>query len=66
MVRPCRHQDKCFESFGSVSIGPAGEVGLYPYNEIALRRAFERLRMADQLSPRSLVDTGGARFSGYR
>jgi hypothetical protein len=54
--QPCRHQDKCFESFGSVSIGPAGQVGLYPYDEVALRRALERLRLTGQLSPRSLVD----------
>jgi hypothetical protein len=54
--QPCLHQDECFESFGSVSIGRAGQVGLYPYNETALRRAFERLRLAGELSPRSLVD----------
>ena len=29
---PCQHRDECFSAFGSIDTGPAGQVGLYPYN----------------------------------
>jgi hypothetical protein len=54
--QPCRHRDECFEAFGSVDTGPSGQVGLYPHNEVSLRRAFRHLRDENRLSPRSLVN----------
>lgn len=54
--QPCRHRDECFDAFGSVDTGPGGQVGLYPHNVVSLRRAFQRLRSENRLSPRSLVN----------
>ena len=53
---PCQHRDECFGAFGKIDTGPAGQVGLYPYNLISLRRAFRHLRDGNRLSPRSLVN----------
>ena len=53
---PCQHRDECFGAFGSIDTGPAGQIGLYPYNLVSLRRAFHHLRDEDRLSPRSLVN----------
>jgi len=53
---PCQHRDECFGAFGKIDTGPAGQVGLYPYNPISLRRAFRHLRDGNRLSPRSLVN----------
>ena len=54
--QPCRHRDECFDAFGSVSTGPGGPVGLYPHNQVSLRRAARHLRDGNRLSPRSLVN----------
>ena len=53
---PCQHRDECFSAFGKIDTGPAGQVGLYPYNPISLRRAFRHLRDGNRLLPRSLVN----------
>ena len=53
---PCQHRDECFSAFGSIDTGPAGQIGLYPYNRVSLRRAFRHLRDENRLSPRSLVN----------
>ena len=54
--QPCRYRDECFGAFGSADTGPGGQVGLYPHNEVSLRRAFRHLRNENRLSPRSLVN----------
>lgn len=36
----CRVRDTCHAAFGTVDIQGLGDVGLYPYNATALRRAF--------------------------
>jgi hypothetical protein len=36
----CRVRDTCHAAFGTVGIEGLGDVGLYPYNAAALRRAF--------------------------
>ena len=36
----CRVRDTCHAAFGSVAIEGLGDVGLYPYNDAALHRAF--------------------------
>lgn len=36
----CRVRDTCHAAFGTVDIEGLGDVGLYPYNATALRRAF--------------------------
>ena len=50
----CRFRDKCHASFGSVAIDGLGDVGLYPYNHEALRRAVEHL--GDNPTPRDVLD----------
>lgn len=52
--QPCRFRDLCHASFGSVEIDGLGEVGLYPYNENALARAYANLG-ADP-TPRAVLD----------
>lgn len=36
--KPCRFADECRPGFGSADVSPIGHVGLYPFNESALRR----------------------------
>ena len=60
----CRSQDECFNGFGSVPIDVGGqieEVGLFPYNRVALRRAFgsldaERRRDSRRVTARATID----------
>lgn len=52
--RPCRVRDRCHASFGSVAIEGLGEVGLYPYNDLALSRAFTNLGVDP--TPRAVLD----------
>ena len=47
-------KDTCHASFGTVEIPGHGEVGLYPYNAIALRRAVERV--GEKATPREVLD----------
>lgn len=51
---PCRVRDECHQAFGAVDIEDLGQVGLYPYNDIALRRAV--LGRGDQPTPRAILD----------
>jgi hypothetical protein len=39
---PCRFRDRCHAGFGTVEVPGLGDVGLYPYNEVALRRALNQ------------------------
>jgi hypothetical protein len=52
--QPCRFRDRCHESFGTVAIEGLGDVGLYPYNDIALSRAIAKL--GDEPTPRAVLD----------
>jgi hypothetical protein len=39
---PCRFRDRCHAGFGTVEVPRLGQVGLYPYNEVALQRGLAR------------------------
>lgn len=52
--QPCQFVDTCHTSFGKVDIEGLGAVGLYPYSESALRRAFTHL--GDEATPRRVLD----------
>lgn len=52
--QPCRVRDRCHASFGTVAIEGLGDVGLYPYNDIALSRAFANLGV--EPTPRAVLD----------
>lgn len=52
--QPCRVRDTCHAAFGKVEIEGLGDVGLYPYNSSALRRAVARLGEAP--TPRDVLD----------
>ncbi|WP_139812357.1 hypothetical protein [Prescottella equi] len=52
--QPCRFRDRCHGAFGSVAIEGLGDVGLYPYNDIALDRAFANL--GSDPTPRTVLD----------
>ena len=52
--QPCQFLDTCHASFGKVEIGDLGPVGLYPYNEIALRRAVKHV--GADATPRLVLD----------
>jgi hypothetical protein len=52
---PCRVRDLCHRGFGTVEVPGLGAVGLYPYNDVALRRALEG-RGPDP-TPRAILDT---------
>lgn len=52
--RPCRFRGECHSNFGKVDIDGLGEVGLYPYNHSALRRALTRLGTSP--TPRQVLD----------
>jgi hypothetical protein len=51
---PCPFRDKCHASFGHVDIDGLGAVGLYPYNETALRRALTHI--GSDPTPRNVID----------
>lgn len=51
---PCRFRDDCHAAFGAVEIPEIGEVGLYPYNATALRRAMSHLGPSP--TPRDVLD----------
>jgi hypothetical protein len=52
---PCRFRDECHEGFGVVQVRGLGRVGLYPYNEVALRRALDG--QGPKPTPREVLDT---------
>ncbi|WP_035278499.1 ATP-binding protein [Actinokineospora spheciospongiae] len=52
---PCPIRQRCHEGFGTVEVPGLGEVGLYPYNEVALRRALQRPTIQHR-SPRADLD----------
>lgn len=52
---PCRFRDVCHDAFGAVPIEGLGDVGLYPYNHVALQRAIAHL--GDNPTPRDVLDT---------
>ncbi|MCP9274059.1 ATP-binding protein [Mycolicibacterium arenosum] len=51
---PCRHRDTCHTAFGAVTVEGLGQVGLYPYNEEALKRALKRVGRTP--TPRKVLD----------
>ncbi len=51
---PCPFRDTCHTSFGTVAIDGLGEVGLYPYDAVALRRAVEHV--GEDATPRAVLD----------
>jgi hypothetical protein len=53
--RECPNRDECWSSFGQVN-----QTGLYPYNRIALRRAFQK--KGDRFTARILVDEAVREF----
>ena len=52
---PCRFRDECHKGFGTVEIQGLGHVGLYPYNDVALRRALDG--QGENPTPREVLDT---------
>ena len=50
----CRFRDACHATFGTVSIAGLGDVGLYPYNDEALRRAVAHV--GESPTPREVLD----------
>ncbi|WP_020670650.1 ATP-binding protein [Amycolatopsis nigrescens] len=52
---PCPVRSKCHAGFGAVDVPGLGEVGLYPYNDVAMRRALQR-PTTDGVTPRSDLD----------
>lgn len=53
--QPCRFRDACHDAFGVVEIEGLGDVGLYPYNHVALRRAIAHFD--GNPTPRDVLDT---------
>ncbi|WHT23260.1 ATP-binding protein [Crossiella sp. CA-258035] len=54
---PCPMRSRCHAGFGAVEIDGLGQVGLYPYNEAALKRALERPTTPDKpRTPRSDIN----------
>lgn len=51
---PCRFRDECHQAFGTAEVPGLGRVGLYPYNEVALRRALDRRGL--EATPRDILD----------
>ena len=51
---PCQFLDRCHAGFGTVEVAGLGQVGLYPYNDVALRRALDR--QGEAPTPRSVLD----------
>ncbi|GAA5133960.1 ATP-binding protein [Pseudonocardia adelaidensis] len=49
--QPCRVRDECHAGFGFVEVDGLGDVGLYPYNATALRRALKK-----QATPRKVLE----------
>jgi hypothetical protein len=52
---PCRFRDECHQGFGVVQVQGLGSVGLYPYNEVSLRRALDG--QGQEPTPREVLDT---------
>lgn len=52
--QPCQFRDDCHAAFGVVDIEGMGAVGLYPYNETALRRALTHVGVDPM--PRAVID----------
>lgn len=51
---PCRFRSQCHAGFGNTDVPGLGEVGLYPYNNIALRRSLEA--RGSDATPRQILD----------
>ncbi|MGH4027277.1 MAG: hypothetical protein ACRDRV_22130 [Pseudonocardiaceae bacterium] len=51
---PCRFRDECHRGFGTVEVPVLGRVGLYPYNDVALRRALDG--RGRHPTPRDILD----------
>jgi hypothetical protein len=52
--RPCSRRETCHPAFGAVQVEGLGEVGLYPFNEVALRRAIAHI--GEAATPRDVLD----------
>ena len=52
--KPCRFADECRHGFGSADVPPVGHVGLFPFNESALRRLARKMG-ADAGTPGRLL-----------
>jgi hypothetical protein len=52
---PCEMRSRCHKEFGAVEVSGLGAVGLYPYNEVAMRRALTRPSTVP-ITPRSDLD----------
>ena len=52
--KPCRFAEKCRHGFGSADVPPVGHVGLFPFNESALRRLARKMG-ADAGTPGRLL-----------
>ena len=52
--KPCRFADECRPGFGSADVPPIGHVGLFPFNESALRRLARKMG-ADAGTPGHLL-----------
>jgi hypothetical protein len=52
--RPCLRRETCHAAFGAVPLEGLGEVGLYPFNEVALRRAIGHI--GPSATPRDVLD----------
>jgi hypothetical protein len=51
---PCQFRDECQGAFGKIELPELGDVGLYPYNEAALRRAVSG--RGENPTPRDILD----------
>ncbi|SFB52835.1 hypothetical protein SAMN05216266_11695 [Amycolatopsis marina] len=51
---PCQFRDECHRAFGAVDVPGLGHVGMYPYNEVALRRAVRG--RGEKPTPRDILD----------
>ena len=48
--RRCRFADECRPGFGAADVPPVGHVGLFPFNESALRRLVRKMADAGLLA----------------
>ncbi|MFI7073404.1 hypothetical protein [Micromonospora sediminicola] len=51
---PCRFRSQCHDAFGASDVPGLGEVGLYPYNRVALRRSLDA--RGASATPRQILD----------
>ncbi|MBD2893499.1 hypothetical protein amrb99_24200 [Actinomadura sp. RB99] len=51
---PCRVRDECHAGFGTVEVSGLGRVGLYPYNDVAVRRSLNN--RGKDATPRDILD----------